>query len=265
MQLGKPMNILPLSDLHLERHHDGGEAFISSIPCDDVDVLVLAGDITCCISIADVLAQFCERFKRVVYVPGNHEYYNVTQRAVRYAIAVASVKDNLFVLDYRTGPVTIDGVRFLGGTMWFRKPRLTYLKNRINDFEFIRDFEEWVYKENRNTTTFLEREIACGDVVVTHHLPSKRSVDPWYEGDPANCFFVCEMDEVIERSKPQFWIHGHTHSSVDASLGATRVVCNPYGYPGAENAKFDIKKIVTAVPSSEYASNLPVVADDARC
>jgi UDP-2,3-diacylglucosamine pyrophosphatase LpxH len=28
------------------------------------------------------------------------------------------------------------------------------------------------------------------------------------------------------------WCHGHTHHSFDYEVNGTRVVCNPYGYPG---------------------------------
>ena len=42
------------------------------------------------------------------------------------------------------------------------------------------------------------------------------------------------------------WIHGHTHDSVDYEIGATRVVCNPFGYKNKKtNHEFDPKKIVT--------------------
>ena len=31
--------------------------------------------------------------------------------------------------------------------------------------------------------------------------------------------------------QPKLWIHGHSHDRCDYSLGKTRVVANPMGYP----------------------------------
>ncbi len=44
--------------------------------------------------------------------------------------------------------------------------------------------------------------------------------------------------ELIERHQPALWVHGHTHTSFDYRIGASRIVCNPHGY-GDENEAFD--------------------------
>jgi Icc-related predicted phosphoesterase len=43
---------------------------------------------------------------------------------------------------------------------------------------------------------------------------------------------------IIRSRRPSLWIHGHTHESRDYRLGATRIVANPCGYPGALNRSF---------------------------
>lgn len=86
--------------------------------------------------------------------------------------------------------------------------------------------------------------------MVTHHLPSKQSIKPCFEGDPLNRFFLCDVDDLIERGGPALWVHGHTHSSIDARVGGTRIVCNPLGYPNwYVNSDFDEKLIVEVEPS----------------
>ena len=79
--------------------------------------------------------------------------------------------------------------------------------------------------------SWLERTVQEGDVVVTHHLPSRRSVAPQFAGDPLNAFFLCDMERLILARQPLWWIHGHTHHPFDYQLGQTRVVANPRGYP----------------------------------
>jgi Icc-related predicted phosphoesterase len=68
-------------------------------------------------------------------------------------------------------------------------------------------------------------------VVVTHHAPSARSVNPKYEGDYLNPAFASEILGADGVDAP-LWIHGHMHDAVDYTVGKTRVVCNPRGYPG---------------------------------
>jgi Icc-related predicted phosphoesterase len=132
----------------------------------------------------------------------------------------------------------IDGVRFLGGTMWFQcRPHApTWM---IADFQHIHgDFPTWVNEENARTEAYLRAQVRPGDVVVTHHLPSQKSISEAYAHDPTNVFFLHEMGDLIESAKPALWLHGHTHAPCDYALGETRVVCNPHGYLHESRAGF---------------------------
>ena len=99
---------------------------------------------------------------------------------------------------------------------------------------------------------FLERALLERDppavrgrphVVVTHHAPSPGSVAPAYAGHPLNPAFASDLDALIRAGRPDLWVHGHVHTSFDYRLGATRVVCNPRGYPG-ENPGFDAGLVI---------------------
>jgi hypothetical protein len=64
-------------------------------------------------------------------------------------------------------------------------------------------------------------------------------------GNPLNPFFVCDLERLIRERRPKLWIHGHTPSSLNYRIGATNVVCNPFGYAGMEqNSAFDDKLVV---------------------
>ena len=81
-------------------------------------------------------------------------------------------------------------------------------------------------------------------VVVTHHLPSRRSVSAEFADSALNPAFASDLDDLVTRSGAALWVHGHTHTSCDYTLGATRVVCNPKGYGPArecpaENGEFN--------------------------
>ncbi len=233
------MRIQLLSDLHFEFQHDSGRALVAECHAPDVDVVVLAGDIAVGDGIADALTLFSERYPRVLYVHGNHEFYGSTREAVLAHTQEACARlGNVTLLDCDI--VEIQGQRFLGTPLWFPKSEDTVrLRRQLTDYRLIRDYDSWVYSEHERARTFHEREVREGDVVISHHLPSQASVLPEYQGDPFNCFFVGDVEQVMRENKPALWMHGHTHGSVDKVVGTTRVVCNPFGYARREeNAGF---------------------------
>ncbi len=235
------MKIRILSDLHLEFHRDKGVQFIKSLEVNDTDVLVLAGDIITQKHIKECLTQFANKFPKVFYIHGNHEFYKARRDDVVYATVEAVLKNNTNLYWLNRNVVTIDGVRFVGTTLWFPSNKQSLkLKNRINDFYCVEGCDPWAFEENDKNVKFLTDEVKKGDVVITHHLPSFKSVHQMYKGDPMNCYFVCEMDNLIIERQPTLWIHGHTHFSMDYKVENTRIVCNPYGYEGHElNKEFD--------------------------
>jgi hypothetical protein len=162
------------------------------------------------------------------------------------------------------GTVVIDGVRFIGTTLWSdfcldaagssQALAMTVAGSMINDFRVIswndsdrrlRRFQPAdalaLHEESR---MFLETELATRfagkTVVVTHFLPSAKSISRRFAGSPLNAYFCSDLRTMIERHQPAVWVHGHTHDSCDYTIGRTRVLCNPRGYQGYElNPDFD--------------------------
>lgn len=233
------MKIQLWSDLHLEHHSDWGGRFLDSYE-PAAETLVLAGDITAARfreRLDLVFASTSMRWKHVVYVPGNHEFYETSLTDGWANIkASAANRPNVHVLD--NSGVTLDGVRFFGGTGWYPEISLHPLapyetdvdefKAGFPDFWFIRGFEPEVYMSRKRLADGLYAINEHPDVVVTHHLPHEHCVVPKYRNDPFNCFFVSDLD--VETVGAQLWLHGHTHSSVDVTIGPTRVLANPHGY-----------------------------------
>lgn len=240
------MKILVLSDLHLEFHADHGRSFIDCLPTGDkVDVCVLAGDITVGEGIPNALKQFCDRYEQVIFTFGNHEFYNSNRNSViSWTLDAVAANSNLTWLDCDTK--VIGGKRFVGTPMWFRDaPDNKRWTDCMNDFQVIEGFADWVYKENERALKYLEKNVQKGDIVVTHYLPSWKSVAPQFKDSNLNRFFVCDVEPLIRKKKPALFTHGHTHSSFDYLIGKTRVVANPFGYARyEENAKFLFDKIV---------------------
>jgi len=229
------MRIAILSDLHFEFHRDGGSEFISTLKFNGIDVLILAGDIvTPAEKIPNILERFCNRYETVVYLPGNHEFYRSSFPEVKKIFDFISIS-NLHILDNKT--TTINGQRFVGTTLWFRdQPDYNRLYKCLADFQEIKDFRNHVYEKNRLAIEFLNHEVNSSDIVITHHMPSKKSVHPKFTNSSLNRFFVCELDDLINERQPKLWVHGHTHESCDYYINKTRIICNPLGYPNEKSS-----------------------------
>ena len=247
------MKLQLLSDIHMEMHRDQGYGFIDSLNPDGVDVLVMAGDIMYLNfydNVKNKLEKLLEKYKRIIYVVGNHEFYtssiDTVKRVVERVREVLPEDRISIVIEPRR--INIEGQDFLCGPMWYRDKdgNNKYFEDLMNDKHYIRGFlPTWVYGQNLMFEHLVNGQMTKNDIVVTHYLPSHQCVHPYYKNSSLNRFFVCEMDELILDRKPKLWLFGHTHSPIDTMIGETRVVCNPHGYPReTSNGKFNEKLII---------------------
>jgi len=225
-----------VSDCHTEFYY--GNPFdalgrIEFVP--DLDVLFLPGDI---VVPAHQSAEECRRVfeflgskaRLVLYTFGNHEYYSSPKGAEVEDFIRSVLPANYILLE--NSDVTIEGKHFYGGALWFPEdPFNPQYEKMLNDFNLIGDIHDWVYGKNDEFRANGEKLIRPDTVVLSHHLPSNLSTHRMYAESPINRFFVSDETPLILNNKPRLWVHGHTHLTCDYTLGETRVVCNPHGYP----------------------------------
>lgn len=243
------MNIALFSDLHFEWHRDFGCSFIDSMDPTGVDVLVLAGDVDSADHLSETLPAICKKYPEVVFVAGNHEHYSDTganmEQVKGQLHRAAKGIPNLHWLEGSS--VEIDGVRFVGATLWFPEPPPKARKKAYPDFQFVPGCEPWVYNEHAAAARFLASELRSSDVLVTHFYPLRISATPEFYGHPLNCFFYGgeDTEEIIRKVRPRLVLHGHTHVVVDRLYApGCRVVCNPFGYMH-ELTGFDNHKVIS--------------------
>lgn len=226
-----------LSDVHQEHYKDHGESLIKSLDSTGIDALILAGDITSARFSMEWLKdiqRYVDLYPHTFYVWGNHEFYGsdgpITADILR-GIAPA-LGPTFTLLDHTVPPVEFMGHRFLGGAMWFRPlPDDVQYMRFLNDFSVIKRATPWVWEENLKFINYYCRHARKGDIVITHHMPSPKSISKQFEGSPINRYFVCDMEDLIKMYRPAIWMHGHTHNAFDYVFEDTRIVCNPRGYP----------------------------------
>ena len=246
------MKLNILSDLHL------GVAGMER-PVNDADVVVLAGDISrprLAIDWALALE------KPVLYVPGNHEFYGGSIDGTLAELRRLAGGTQVQVLD--DDEVVVDGVRFLGTTLWSDfelfadPPQRAAARGEavrlVRDFSRIRRCESApdAFTPQASADLFrrhsawlagrLKQPHAGPTVVITHHAPSRQSIHPRFAGSLLNACFVSDAEYLMGADRVGLWIHGHTHDSFDYRVDGTRVVCNPRGYSRDgvnENPAFD--------------------------
>lgn len=255
-----------MSDLHLESCPSYRPEIYDG---DDQLTLVLAGDV-CEIRKKHILLPFLEdmsaRFKNVVYVPGNHEYYNghLTISESKLLEAIAHLP-NVHFINNKT--VHLDGVNFIGCTLWTSMNNGNPLDvwavgNGLNDYRKIRYSNYSRIKPavtmglHAHSVHFIRNELERlknqVNVVVTHHAPCTLSINDKYKGDNLNAGYVTDLTNIMADFVPEIWIHGHMHDSFDYTVYETRVLCNPkgyplpryYGYSGYENADFNDNLVI---------------------
>ena len=264
------MKLNILSDLHL-----GFGAM--ELPVNDADVVVLAGDIS---RPRESIAWALKFEKPVLYVPGNHEFYGGSIDGAIEELQRLSRGTQIHVLDNRA--VVMDGVRFLGTTLWTdfelfddppqRVAAKAEARRLMRDFSRIRAREssadiftpEDSVELFRCHSAWLESRLAevhAGPtVVITHHAPSRHSIHPRFADSLLNACFVSDAAHLLDADRVTLWIHGHTHDSFDHRVNGTRVVCNPRGYARGgvdENPAFDPHFTVEVNAQSGPLSALP--------
>ena len=201
-------------------------------------MLVLAGDIIPLVSaeaVARAFGWFCARFRHVVFVPGNHEYYRTSPaEAMRCWRRARAALPNLHVLN--PGVAEIDGTRFVGATMWFPPtPDEQRYRGFLTDFSLIRGFVPWVHETHAAQLAFVRENVRDGDVIVTHHLPHPNSTPRMFVDSPLNRFFVSgDAGEVLASAGARLWLHGHTHSPRDYVVGQHAGRLQPARLPARE-------------------------------
>lgn len=246
------MKIQIISDLHQEFG-------ISDLSFENADLVILAGDINLGTKGIEWIKKYIPN-KPVIYILGNHEYYKGTYPNTLHKIISASNDSNVTVLE--NNRVEINGIRFHGATLWtdfslFGNP-VEYgmiCQSKMNDYKLIR--RDPSYSKLRSIDSFkihqisrawleesLEESKEYKNVVITHHAPSIKSVPEFYKNDPVTAAYASDLEALITKYNPPYWIHGHIHTPINYKVGKTEIICNPHGYINEKYNGYDRELII---------------------
>jgi predicted phosphodiesterase len=248
------MKISYASDIHLEF----GGFKISNL---ETDLIVLAGDIST-INKSQILENLIvelSEFAPIVFVPGNHDYYNnqnglnhakYSLMNLEYHLNSLHLKNKVDIC-YKAKKLKINDIDFIGCTLWTDLNKNNPMDRRLS-FQSMNDYgqinmtvDEWII-ENNNHFNFIKENYNPNNktVLITHHLPTEQAIGEFYKNDPLNFSFCnTKLDEIlIDANEKLYCIHGHSHSQLDEYYqfnDNVRLLRNPRGYinyePFAEN------------------------------
>jgi predicted phosphodiesterase len=255
------MQIRLLSDLHLEFSDYRYDHIWAPVEEDREQILILAGDIGVGLAAKYFILHLCQYFKHVLFICGNHEFYHNDHPKViadwnQFEQEQAPKNFHFLNNDWRI----LDGVRFLGGTMWTNfngaDPIDMFAAHRMmNDFAEIRCEGQritphYVVREHDRFMDFLlkkfNEEFDGKTVVISHHSPGNALKRQGHNRDKLASAYYADIEEIIGHyNKADLWVHGHTHRSWNYLVNETTVLCNPYGYYGeSTNPNFDPKLVL---------------------
>lgn len=230
------LHVRLISDIHLEY-----TPYVVSL--NNEDILIIAGDISPVFEdsiklITDYLKINLSVF--IILILGNHDYYGNALENTIYKWREFTHDRFHFLHD---NYVELYGYYFYGTTMWTNVDGkyihdVSIQKYELSDYIEITGFSvkrcnELHHRSKTILKHFLNtRTIEENIVVITHHLPSYRSINAKYMDNILNsCYASSDLDHLMSNKNIKYWMHGHTHQSNNYwdELTNTRVICNPRG------------------------------------
>jgi predicted phosphohydrolase len=247
-----------LSDLHLEFYGTNIEFIKNKFELnhlkfhDEEKILCLAGDIgNPFLKNYELFLKWISKiYDKILLIADNHEYYSLDNKKI-----MKDIENKIYEISKKFNNVIflnndfyeIGDYLFIGSTLWSRLP---CKKNRymLDKYEKINDFKFIYNEKNKNITyddydNFHQKSIDFINkvldenknkkiILLTHHLPTFHLIHKKYKNYSSNIYFASDLDHIIFNNHILCWICGHTHMKMNITLGKTKLLINPIGYPG---------------------------------
>lgn len=231
------------SDLHIEFTSDLNyiDSLIPPMDTDKDTVLALLGDIHVGIGAIPFIEEIATRFKAIIYIIGNHEYYNNNFYSLKDTMyhTFKEIK-NVHLLDNES--VLIDGQKFIGSTLWTdfygeQSHCMLNVSKGLNDYHLIEGFDgkklttEETLDVHKRSIEYLRNNVDRDSIVLTHHAPLIGLSDPQFKHSPIGSGFESDLMDLIFKLQPKYWLYGHTHYNRGiVEVENTKLLSNQCGY-----------------------------------
>ena len=237
------MKLRLVSDLHLEFNYDPEvvDSFIPRMERDGETTLALLGDIHVGREVIPYLDEMSKRFKYVIYILGNHEFYGNNFYGLRnYLLDKTLHIHNLHIIENET--IVLDGQKFVGCTLWTdmeggREGSILNVGNGLNDYFRIMGTDgrrlrtRETIEAHEYSIEYLKKHVDEDTIVLTHHAPIIGLSDPQFKNSHIKGGFESDLMDLIFETRPKYWLYGHTHFNKGESIiENTILLSNQLGY-----------------------------------
>jgi predicted phosphodiesterase len=226
-----------ISDIHLELRVD-----FPRIPkILDVNILILAGDIgrIDCVLYRPFFEYISNLgWKKIIYVPGNHEFYHKTKSYNELQFEYRQFFNdfpNISFLDNEA--IFVGTTLFYGSVMWTCTSK-DFTESRVCNFDVSRES----FIQLNGKMEVLERTPGIKKIIITHYpiLRVPGISHPKYDNQPESTkkYFSTNYFNLISSEYiPDILcvISGHTHYSYILESRGVKILSNQYGYPTEED------------------------------
>ena len=199
-----------------------------------------------------------DQYNNVIYIAGNHEHYDSIYKNTLDEIETwFKYNGGSNITFMENDHLVLGDVVFVGATLWTNYMSgnplvMQACQEGMNDYRciglhdvedmnyFNRDHDrkitpDFLLSENLISTQYIDKMAKTFSdkkiVVVTHHAPSSKSLNPKHSGLLDGAYYTDLSHLILNRPNIKYWIHGHTHTSLDYMIGDCHVVSNCRGYP----------------------------------
>jgi predicted phosphodiesterase len=236
------MRVFAQSDIHID--YDVNAKWIANLSAAEYqdDVLVLAGDVTDTLRLLEwCLGTLAKRFKKVLFVPGNHELWVLRDDRGKSSFQKF---DDVCAVAESTGasmqPFRGPGVSIIPLLSWY-------------DYSFGRPSAElrstWMDYRACRWPGYTEEEVAAhfaalndtkgspaGDKVITysHFLPRIDVMPSYIPGAGRLLYSVlgsAQLDVQLRKLNADMHVYGHSHVNRHVEIDGVTYINNAFGYP----------------------------------
>lgn len=237
------MRVFALSDLHVD--YDVNARWVQDLPRAEFndDVLVLAGDVSDSLDrLAHCLDALVRRFRRVCFLPGNHELWVVRDPGVADSLdKFERVQATARACGAATGPEVIDGVALVPLHGWYDLSfgRVTpELMHAWTDFRACRWPAGWQPRdvaEHFAARNDLARPAGAHTVISYSHFLPSIALMPGFIGLPHRRIYPvlggARLGQQLRALAPDLHVYGHSHVNQDVVLDGIACINNAFAYP----------------------------------
>jgi predicted phosphodiesterase len=232
-----------VSDIHVD--YDINKRWITHLPEIEYrnDLLILAGDVAHSLKLLEwCLTALVRRFKKVLYVPGNHELWVVPEDPARSSLDkfdhVCRVAESCGV---SMQPFHVDRLSIIPLLGWydysFGEPDRELFATWM-DYHACRWPDHWTMRD-------IARHFACLNepwlgvsnhtiISFSHFLP-RIDIMPSYVPEKRRVLYPvlgsCLLGAQIRRIGPKIHVYGHSHVNRRVTVDGVSYINNAFGYP----------------------------------